>query len=197
MSNYIFLDIDGVLNNQEFFLSKEDWEWGVDDRCVKVLKRICKDFNAKVVLSSSWRRNLNPDLTVKKYLLKEVEENRAKLGLDYESNIEYLLRVLRENEIELVGITDTEVHLIDHVKWDRSGQIVRYIKAHFDDDDNFIIIDDDDLVGEGSIKYLYLQKYFIQTDFYGEGLNEAAYKKAKKIFNRKDKQWKQCFLASH
>lgn len=190
MSNYIFLDIDGVLNNKDFLLkSKREFGGKIDDRSVQILKRICKEFDAKVVLSSSWRRNLNPDLTLKMHLVKLKDQDMKIFGPDYETNTEKLLRTLKENEIELVGITDTETHLLDHIKWDRSGQIARYIQNNFKDEDRFIILDDDDLVTEGARKYRCLGKCFVQTDFDDLGLDEKAYQKAKKIF-KDDELWK-------
>lgn len=190
MSNYIFLDIDGVLNNKDFLLkNKREFGGKIDDRSVQILRRICKEFDAKVVLSSSWRRNLNPDLTLKMHLLKLKEQDMEIFGPDYETNTEKLLRTLKENEIELVGITDTETHLLDHIKWDRSGQIARYIQNHFKEEDRFVILDDDDLVKEGAARYRYLGRCFVQTDFYDLGLDEKAYQKVKQIF-KDDELWK-------
>ena len=158
-------------------------------RLVQILKRICKEFDAKVVLSSSWRRTLNPDLTLKMPLVKLKEQDMKIFGPDYETNTEKLLRTLKENEIELVGITDTETYLLDHIKWDRSGQIARYIQNNFKEEDRFIILDDDDLVTEGARRYRCLEKCFVQTDFYDLGLDEKAYQKVKKIF-KDDELWK-------
>lgn len=45
----IFLDIDGVLNQLQ-------GNYYLDDNCVSNLGLICKKLNAKVVLTSSWRK---------------------------------------------------------------------------------------------------------------------------------------------
>lgn len=66
----IFLDIDGVLNHQLFFEEKkrsniilgtseiEDW---FDQRSVSLLKEIVDTTGAKIVVSSSWRKNRSLD----------------------------------------------------------------------------------------------------------------------------------------
>ena len=49
--NIIFLDVDGVLNNQKSMLNQEM----IDDNCVINLKKILDNTNTKLVLSSTWR----------------------------------------------------------------------------------------------------------------------------------------------
>lgn len=43
----IFLDIDGVLNQLQ--------SWHIDDKCVAVLQKLCRHYDAKIVLTSSWK----------------------------------------------------------------------------------------------------------------------------------------------
>lgn len=55
-----FLDIDGVLNNDEFYRTELRWPKGqrfhdVDRNNVECLNKITKATGAKVVLSSTWR----------------------------------------------------------------------------------------------------------------------------------------------
>ena len=50
----IFLDIDGVLNCQKS-QSKCGGLIGIDDKKVKVLRKIVESTNAKIVLCSSWK----------------------------------------------------------------------------------------------------------------------------------------------
>lgn len=50
MSNYLFLDVDGVLNN---FLSEDDYFTEYNMSC---LKQLCDFIDFKIVLSSDWRR---------------------------------------------------------------------------------------------------------------------------------------------
>ena len=59
MKKLIFLDVDGVLNNEEVFRNRPSkyTDPGIifDDECVKRLNRIIKETDAKLVLSSTWR----------------------------------------------------------------------------------------------------------------------------------------------
>ena len=45
---FIFLDVDGVLNQLQ-------GNYYLDSNCIKQLSRLCKKLDAKIVLSSSWR----------------------------------------------------------------------------------------------------------------------------------------------
>lgn len=61
MKNLIFLDIDGVLVSfKELHSGKLNnfdsiFRYGFSKKCVKIFNKIVKDFNADVVLSSSWK----------------------------------------------------------------------------------------------------------------------------------------------
>ena len=63
----IFLDIDGVLNHDDWYVSKkfaqlstaDDVELDVDPRCAQRIIDICSQCNAKIVISSSWRLNMH------------------------------------------------------------------------------------------------------------------------------------------
>lgn len=59
---YIFLDIDGVLNSEDFFNAchaklpwDRDYDREIDPRAAALLDRIAQDTGARIVLSSSWR----------------------------------------------------------------------------------------------------------------------------------------------
>ena len=60
MMKVIFLDIDGVLNSDEYFdkienLNVQGIEREIDVNKIKLLKRAVDETKAKVVLTSSWR----------------------------------------------------------------------------------------------------------------------------------------------
>ena len=60
----IFLDVDGVLNSDEYFdkvrnLKIKGIENQIDVEKIKLLKKAVDETGAKVVLSSSWRFTLN------------------------------------------------------------------------------------------------------------------------------------------
>ena len=70
----IFLDVDGVLNSDEYFdriqnLDIEGIESDIDINKVKLLKKAVDTTGAKVVLSSSWRYTRNA-LVLKELLAK-------------------------------------------------------------------------------------------------------------------------------
>ena len=59
----IFLDIDGVLNHDQWYVSKEyqaiyqneDNELDIDPKCAERINKICEQTDAKIVISSDWR----------------------------------------------------------------------------------------------------------------------------------------------
>ena len=62
MNKYLFLDIDGVLNHDDWFESdsyrnhQSNWKVSMfDPKCVERVNRILEKTNAKLVVSSSWR----------------------------------------------------------------------------------------------------------------------------------------------
>lgn len=68
---YIFLDIDGVLNNNRTVTRSPDGFVGISDNLCKRLEKIIKATNAKVVLTSSWKDCSSPqDLNYMKKRLK-------------------------------------------------------------------------------------------------------------------------------
>lgn len=62
MNKYLFLDIDGVLNHDEWFKSEyyrkhqENWQVSMfDPKCVERVNKILDTTGARLVISSSWR----------------------------------------------------------------------------------------------------------------------------------------------
>jgi hypothetical protein len=54
--NIIFLDIDGVMNSNNHLVESKAHEYlEFDPICVESLKKILKETNAKIVISSTWR----------------------------------------------------------------------------------------------------------------------------------------------
>lgn len=52
---YLFLDIDGVLNDRDTKERTPMGNKGVDDRYIKNLQHIIKETAAKIILSSDWK----------------------------------------------------------------------------------------------------------------------------------------------
>lgn len=55
MERILFLDIDGVLNSLSSVLALGDPNHHLDPVCIKLIERLCKETDAKIVISSAWR----------------------------------------------------------------------------------------------------------------------------------------------
>lgn len=84
----IFLDIDGVLNYDNYFahVKPEDEEWdNIDEEKVKLLKKIQEATNCDFVLSSSWR---NGWISLRKYrMYNHAYKMFKKYGIDFDDDI--------------------------------------------------------------------------------------------------------------
>lgn len=109
----IFLDVDGVLNDEKFFLEKARDVIPIDEGKLLLLKKITDATGAKVVLSSAWRKlpAEHPDL--------------IKLGEEFQ-----------ESGIELYDMTPV-------LPINREGQIERWLRANDDVKKFIIIDDED------------------------------------------------------
>ena len=113
----IFLDIDGVLNNQLMYENREDIIGGkgkISKKCLDLLNHIIEKTNAKIVLSSTWRSDEDkeeflygiglkgeiigktPHLSFKGALrgneiLQWIKDNRELLGCDYDLFNSYII----------------------------------------------------------------------------------------------------------
>lgn len=63
MNKIIFLDIDGVLNSNQYWASIQDkkkimpeMEFELDPQCLRNLKKITDETNSKIVVTSTWKR---------------------------------------------------------------------------------------------------------------------------------------------
>jgi len=166
---YVFLDCDGVINNQETFrkiIEDEDLEAPhIDNKNIEILSEFIHRHDAKVVLSSSWRNGLNKDLTPRYS----------------DGNVAGLLKILKLNNIDLVGKTES---LYDGDHWGRPTEIFRYVEQNLIQGDDFIIFDDDDVAGEAhpDIRKI-ISDHFVKTSF-STGLTEENIKKAERLLSR-------------
>ena len=63
--NVIFLDIDGVLNSWQYdHLYRSVNDGNVDETRLPLLKHLVEQTNAKIILSSSWRKHWNKDASL-------------------------------------------------------------------------------------------------------------------------------------
>lgn len=174
----IFLDCDGELTYSNY--RNEDTA-DIDIEKVKLLKEICDNTGAKVVISSSWRGSET-----------------------YTPRIYYiLLNILKTNDIEVLGDTPyieiefegdvshsialTTLEDLQYLKikygTGRAAEIQKWISEH--DVDSFVILDDEDW---NWTDYGY-DKYWIQPTWFGDGgLKREHVDRAIEILNKEEQE---------
>lgn len=114
-NKYLFLDIDGVLNNHFFYILGKQFEEleEIDGRNMMVLKEIIKKFpEMKIVLSSTWRNH--------PVLLKELEKYFNKYEIPMWIDKTPFAKGMRY----------------------RSDEIVKYIRQHNINKEQIVVLDD-------------------------------------------------------
>lgn len=165
MDKYIFLDIDGVIATPDTI---ENGMWALSMKRQILLGKILEKTNAKIVLSSSWRKH-----TVKDTILYMIDQ-----GFKYHD--------------EIVGITIRAYHYIEkgiHLSIPRGVEIKQWLDAHVHSnngkdfnrkklnvDFTYCIIDDDNDM------LLEQKDYFIKTNS-EIGLTDELANKAIEILN--------------
>lgn len=142
----IFLDVDGVLNNTHTRETVEDYIFVSDDK-ILLLKQLIDKTDAKIVLSSSWRKG---------WRFKENNPHCANEDVRLFNALEFKLK---EYGIELMSYTK---HL-----WHRGKEIADWLeKWDGETIESFVILDDmneEDLLPHS--------KRLVQTNI-SEGLTE-------------------------
>lgn len=167
VTKLIFLDFDGVLNNQIWYVAtrgkRADPETGkrilddIDPLCVERLNTLVKNTGAKVVVSSTWRLNRS---------IKELQEVLDRNGF----------------QGEVIGKTE-DLRTYDGGSYIlRGNEILKWLEQHdaksFNSDHiNYVILDDD------SDMLLWQKDNFVQTDAYC-GLTPNDVWRATKILNK-------------
>ncbi len=146
----IFLDIDGVLNTSKTFIERKHhwqktgiWTLEIDEFRVEYLKRIIDETEAKVVLSSTWK--------------KDFENIDGKVVPIHEKGVA-LLNVLKKYDIELYDILKKGYSL------PREDLITIWLNEH-PNVESFIVIDD-----ETTHLKRFIGKELIKTSFLPEGV---------------------------
>ena len=156
---YIFLDVDGVLNNAQLFERHHQyWQKGIeipyiyqdiDYNCVMVFKKLCSQLShCHIILSSSWR-------------------NHTKLV----NQLEMLFQ--HHNLPPIEGKT----HRLN--TW-RGVEIQKYCKQHTISVNDIVILDDENDMEK-------LSHRLVQTDFYNGGLKEEHIEEVLQLLNIKMK----------
>lgn len=132
MARYIFLDIDGVMNNEQDILHKKEkgvsfYDSMFNELAWKRLSILCKRTNAKVVLSSSWR-----------HAVKFTADNRVITDYPHDSLTAKLIQHFNNYDISLVGCTSTGFN------GNRGRQILDYVFTNFHGlEDEWVVLDDE------------------------------------------------------
>jgi hypothetical protein len=142
----IFLDIDGVLNNEVHYIKQLKAEikqyWGpdgLDEDNIKVLNAIIEKTGAKVVLSSSWRLHFKLDeiesfLKEKGFKYTIFAKTTSYIGVGCSRGDEIKLWVNEWNQdIEYVKDNDAVTHFVAFDDID-DMEVIK---------ENFVLIDDD------------------------------------------------------
>ncbi len=163
----IFLDVDGVLNNDESLMLDDS----LDETLLLRLRDLIKRTNANIILSSSWRLCFKP--------LCSIMSRLEKIGLHISG--------MTPNGVSLEwlaqrGIKPTNRYLDSYTNWegkttkittDRGAEIMKWLSEN--EVESFVILDDEDFD---------IQKYypnnFIKTKF-KTGLTQADVNRAAKI----------------
>lgn len=171
--NYIFLDIDGVLNNCEYLIVHQDEDGIVDPECLDLLEKLVKEFDCKIVLSSAWRLGLDENLQPKFKTVKRFD------GSEEPSRCARLLTLFEQRGIKICGKTES---IYDGERWSRPIEIYCYVKNNLSPNDNYVILDDEKVQAQKGEPQV-INSHFVQTDFYYKGFDEKSYIAAAKIFN--------------
>ena len=130
MEKVIFLDIDGVLNSEEYFINRQRPYTGdfrrshdIDSIAIERLNRIMENTNTEIVLSSSWR--IFPLTEV----VSAMNYKGFKYNIKYVTTREYMdrglqiLKFIQENSVEDYIVLDDEA--FDILKYIPKKQFVK------------------------------------------------------------------------
>lgn len=114
-----FLDIDGVLNSNEFFIQNPSG-LGLDPKRIQLLNKLLEETNASVVISSSWRI---------RYSIHSLQKMFEEVGFKYSE------RIIGATSSETTGKRGDEIDL-----WLRQIHVDAFVIL--DDDDDMSIVQD-------------------------------------------------------
>lgn len=139
----IFLDVDGVLNNDATNTRTKSGAEFVDDFLIKRLKRLIDETDAIVVMSSSWRYGRSCQ--------------------SHCSDFNELIEKLAEFGVEIEDYTP-ELRITD-----KSVEIDEYLGEH-PEIDRFVILDDDDMVLHSEYHVQTLNRYGLTDENVDEAI---------------------------
>lgn len=142
MNKIIFLDIDGVLNSNQYWASIQDkkktmpeMEFELDPKCLRNLKKIVDETHSKIVVTSTWKRL--------KSRIEKFKNHVSQYGL-------YVHDLAPCHP-------DGAIH--------RGDEIRQYLEGHKGEVDKFILLDDEEFPDFNE-----LTNYLVKTNFFKGGL---------------------------
>lgn len=162
--NVLFLDVDGVLNDFATLLFTDG---ELSDEKLEMVASLCKEFDCKIVLSTSWRGGMNEDTL-------ECRQGSA---------AEIISKALKSKGCEIVGRTR-------ELNNGRGADIAEYISRKLTSADNFLILDDEDVTicPWNDIRHEELADHFLRTKA-SNGMTYEDYRKVQAFFAG-DRDWK-------
>lgn len=166
--NYIFLDIDGVLNDGSYILLKQDEDGALDEKMVELFAMLVKQFDARIVLCSNWRHGFTDNMKPRMLTIRYFD------GTQEDSRCTKLLKMLNKYGVRLHSKTSEAFA-------NRPDAVFAYVQENLEGEDKYVIIDDD--FGESYPEIMAeLAPHLVQPDF-NKGFDEKCYVAVAKIFN--------------
>ncbi len=167
----IFLDVDGVLTHEYYLNGVEE---DLDETKIKILKQIIDQTNAKIVLSSTWRKYSKISIKSKRNPYQVLEELLKRQGLEIYDKTPILHQIKKINNKQINGIIKLEHK--------RAEEILTWLDNH--NPESFVILDDN----EHDFKKYDLESHLIKTSYYDGGLKEEHIPQIIEILNKTNKK---------
>lgn len=136
--NYIFTDIDGVLNT----INRTDW----NQYSIELYNKVCDEFDLKPIITSTWRI---------KHSIDQLQQIFLQKGIDVEI-YDYTPILNEPRGLEIESYLFKNIDLVDD-KWIILDDSVRDIRPYFSDDK---IVHCRSWLGLTEEEYLIIKKYF-------------------------------------
>lgn len=179
MPNYdkvVFLDIDGVLNNDttSTYLQKQkkSW-WVVDPQNVSVLNRVIEKTSASIVITSMWKQHMS---------LPELKAVLTENGFKYPTNIVDVTSIQLKNR-DIINRATNGIGLRPNTSLPRVWEILEWLDANRTS--NYVVIDDMNIAdGNKNVaaQTENIMKKFIEVDS-TDGLTESYVEKICSFLN--------------
>ncbi len=152
----IFLDFDGVLNSLQYDRERRTDQGNIDKSRLVLLEGLVEQTNAKIVLTTTWRKHWNKDNSLCDAIGEEINTIFDKHGLHIYD---------KTSEIDVV---------------DRAAEVRTWLQSHVNEVEEFVILDDI-AFGWGE-----LETHLVKTNYrIGRGLETIHIDKAKNILIKK------------